>query len=189
MVVDHTGDIFGDYDAYTENDVIMDTATWDWKGTTNSHADYSWQEPDEDSAMDDYESALADLEDGLEAQRAIDPICNIGGDTDALSDNNCEVSPQHQPLRLRGGVAEEGLRKEPFIVHFHRDAGQVHQTQSQLDENTRYASKLSSSKTNPWAPFKSEKEYKFAEWAKLRGPGSTAVSELLAIPGVCANLS
>ena len=37
---------------------------------------------------------------------------------------------------------------------------------------------------NPWAPFNSKKDWEIARWAKLRGPGSTAFSELLAINGV-----
>jgi hypothetical protein len=40
---------------------------------------------------------------------------------------------------------------------------------------------------NPWAPFKSKKDWEIARWAKLRGAGSTAFSELLAIDGVCFN--
>ena len=37
---------------------------------------------------------------------------------------------------------------------------------------------------NPWAPFNSKKDWEIARWAKLRGSGSTAFSELLAIDGV-----
>ena len=40
---------------------------------------------------------------------------------------------------------------------------------------------------SPWAPFQSQLEWDVARWAKLRGGTSTAVSELLAIPGVCAS--
>jgi hypothetical protein len=40
---------------------------------------------------------------------------------------------------------------------------------------------------NPWAPFNSKKDWEIARWAKLRGAGSTAFSELLAIDGVCFN--
>lgn len=40
---------------------------------------------------------------------------------------------------------------------------------------------------NPWAPFNSQKDWELARWVKLRGPGSTAFSELLAINGVCSN--
>ncbi|KDQ19622.1 hypothetical protein BOTBODRAFT_102654 [Botryobasidium botryosum FD-172 SS1] len=44
---------------------------------------------------------------------------------------------------------------------------------------------------NPFAPFSSQMDWQFARWAKLRGPGSTAVSELLDIEGVqeCLKLS
>jgi hypothetical protein len=35
-----------------------------------------------------------------------------------------------------------------------------------------------------WAPFKSEIDWRVAQWAKLQGPSSTAVSELLSINGV-----
>ena len=38
---------------------------------------------------------------------------------------------------------------------------------------------------NPWAPFNSKKDWEIARWAKLRGAGSTAFSELLAVDGVC----
>ncbi|TFK64692.1 hypothetical protein BDN72DRAFT_774279 [Pluteus cervinus] len=37
---------------------------------------------------------------------------------------------------------------------------------------------------NPWAPFNSQLEWEIAKWAKLRRQGSTAFSDLLAIPGV-----
>ena len=38
---------------------------------------------------------------------------------------------------------------------------------------------------NPWALFNSKLDWEIAHWAKLRGPGSTAVSDLLSIDGVC----
>ena len=37
---------------------------------------------------------------------------------------------------------------------------------------------------NPWAPFHSKKDWEVARWAKLRGVGSTAFSDFLAIDGV-----
>ena len=42
---------------------------------------------------------------------------------------------------------------------------------------------------NLWAPFKSKLDWEFARWAKLYGPGSTAVTELLAIEGVSVRLA
>ena len=37
---------------------------------------------------------------------------------------------------------------------------------------------------NAYSPFKDRMNWEIARWAKLRGPGSTACSELLSIPGV-----
>ena len=37
---------------------------------------------------------------------------------------------------------------------------------------------------NDYSPFKDKMNWEIARWAKLRGPGSTACSELLSIPGV-----
>ena len=42
---------------------------------------------------------------------------------------------------------------------------------------------------NTWAPFHSKKDWEVAQWAKLRGIGSTAFSEVLAIDGVGFSLS
>lgn len=50
-----------------------------------------------------------------------------------------------------------------------------------------YEKKLgSSSTTNIYAPFKSQIDFQFAHWAKVRGPSSTALTELLQIKGVSA---
>ncbi|KAF8878336.1 hypothetical protein BD779DRAFT_1474853 [Infundibulicybe gibba] len=38
--------------------------------------------------------------------------------------------------------------------------------------------------TNIWAPFKSQLDWEVAKWAKLRGPSSTAFTELLKLEGV-----
>ena len=38
---------------------------------------------------------------------------------------------------------------------------------------------------NIWYPFQSQRDWDFAQWAKNRGPSSTAVTELLAMDGVC----
>lgn len=38
--------------------------------------------------------------------------------------------------------------------------------------------------TSPYLPFASEMDWKVARWAKLRGQGSTAMTEMLSIPGV-----
>ncbi|KAJ7856057.1 hypothetical protein B0H14DRAFT_3085330 [Mycena olivaceomarginata] len=42
---------------------------------------------------------------------------------------------------------------------------------------------------NPYAPFKSKVDWEIAKWAKLRGAGSTAFTDLLNIDGVCLILT
>jgi hypothetical protein len=37
---------------------------------------------------------------------------------------------------------------------------------------------------NPYAPFLFRTDWEIAKWGKLRGPSSTAFTELLEIPGV-----
>jgi len=39
----------------------------------------------------------------------------------------------------------------------------------------------------PWAPFTSQLDWEVARWAKMRSRTSTAVTELLVIPGVCVS--
>ena len=41
---------------------------------------------------------------------------------------------------------------------------------------------------NVYSPFKLELDWKVAQWVKMRGPGSMAISELLSIPGVHVSL-
>lgn len=38
-----------------------------------------------------------------------------------------------------------------------------------------------------WAPFQSECDWRFAHWAKMHGPSSSALTDLLAIPNVCSS--
>ncbi len=51
-----------------------------------------------------------------------------------------------------------------------------------------YANQLGS-EANPWAPFASKMDWEVAQWAKMRGPGSTAFTELLEIDGVSFSLN
>ncbi|THU82700.1 hypothetical protein K435DRAFT_444376 [Dendrothele bispora CBS 962.96] len=51
-----------------------------------------------------------------------------------------------------------------------------------------YQSKIPGSSENVWAPFASKMDWEIAHWAKMRGTGSTAFSDLLAIQGVAESL-
>jgi hypothetical protein len=55
------------------------------------------------------------------------------------------------------------------------------------DTNSQYQAGMLN-RINTWSPFLSRLDWEVARWAKLRGPSSTAFSELLAIDGVCGTL-
>ncbi|KAJ3711002.1 hypothetical protein C8R42DRAFT_596503, partial [Lentinula raphanica] len=51
-----------------------------------------------------------------------------------------------------------------------------------------YRAKIDGNETNIWAPFASHMDWEVARWAKMRGSGSTAFSDLLAIEGIAQAL-
>jgi len=100
--------------------------------------------------------------------------------------NDCSLAP--------GGVSIEGhnhLKKAPvYVSEFGGQAGKpltapfIHGVAGY----SGYAEQTGGHK-NIWAPFKSKLEWEIAQWAKLRGPGATAFTELLEIEGVSQLLS
>ena len=67
------------------------------------------------------------------------------------------LSCSHPGVPLRGKISKHGYQLYQDDLQASGDAG------------------------NPWAPFNSKMDWEIACWAKLCGPGSTAVSELLSI--------
>jgi hypothetical protein len=59
-------------------------------------------------------------------------------------------------------------------------------TQPSLGGYVPYANRIGTeeNRLSEWAPFTTRLEWEVARWAKLRGPSSTALSELLKIDGV-----
>lgn len=52
-------------------------------------------------------------------------------------------------------------------------------------ECSHYGRAVNENHHGTYASFTSCLDWEIAQWAKLRGPGSTAISELLSIDGVC----
>ncbi|KAJ3775118.1 hypothetical protein FB446DRAFT_638542 [Lentinula raphanica] len=79
--------------------------------------------------------------------------------------------------------------RQPYIQHYPdpRAGAPIEGQSTIVSENSKYFQNLKAG-ANPWAPFGSQTEWEIARWAKLRGPSSTALTELLSIPGVCENL-
>jgi len=69
--------------------------------------------------------------------------------------------------------AGEALEAQPSSVGYHQYASSLGNKENELLE---------------WAPFSTRLEWEVACWAKLRGPSSTALSELLRIDGVSGSI-
>lgn len=65
----------------------------------------------------------------------------------------------------------------------------VREHRQSVHANVSYELEITQDERNPYAPFASQLDWEIAKWAKLRGPGSTAFGELMAIPGVRTSLS
>jgi hypothetical protein len=87
--------------------------------------------------------------------------------------------------------SHDSAANSPHIVKFGGRAGKpIEGFQAKSADDTyfdwicTFDPESSSSSSNIYAPFKSKMDWEIAKWAKLRGPGSTAFSDLLAINGV-----
>jgi hypothetical protein len=168
--VDGDGDIFGDFGDYSVANWGMDIDDADESTPVSEKDDSDLDSEDEDL----YAATMAEEELGMEPERAPRP-------SSPMTDTN--LNSHHvtgKALRLRGGFEEE-LKIEPFIVQFRGQAGAV--VKEDTPSNNSYSAEVGAHQ-NPYAPFVSELDWKFARWAKLRGPGSTSVTELMAIEGV-----
>ncbi|KIJ06373.1 hypothetical protein PAXINDRAFT_20433 [Paxillus involutus ATCC 200175] len=147
-------------------------------------------ELDEELDAED-EGELADLEGGWEP-----PVPDTPGLGD-LHSEDAEVQANgshdleeddHNPTVASTArqAAETPLQKGRHITHFPiPTAGQPIPTQNVAHTQFEsYESNFAKDPANAYAPFTSSMEWKFVRWAKLRGPGSTSVSELLEIDGV-----
>ncbi|KZT64605.1 hypothetical protein DAEQUDRAFT_678329 [Daedalea quercina L-15889] len=98
------------------------------------------------------------------------------------------------PGAAPGGVkldAHIQLNHSPLhVVSFGGEAGKAIEgsTPSAFSGYKLYASEVDPGEKNLYAPFASRLDWELAQWAKLRGPSSTAFTELLAIEGVYEQL-
>jgi hypothetical protein len=173
IAVDPVGDFFGDYNDYTAEEFGMDVD----EGKPSEGADE--EEADEEVEDTELEATLAEEENGLEPERKMkpEPPIQLQSTEPTLLDPTTTRSAQ----RLRGG-AEGPLQNRPYIVKFGGKAGAVFERGAE-DANGQYLEGLGD-ENNLYAPFGSKLEWEIARWAKLRGPSSTAFTELMAIEGV-----
>ncbi|KAK7451302.1 hypothetical protein VKT23_012643 [Stygiomarasmius scandens] len=171
------GDFFGQ--DYTEHDFPgFDNGIFQPDG-----GDTGEDRIDEDNGEDDEDHAdtpAPELEEHWEPERSpgIPPDdMDIDSDTPA-------PPPPNNPLLRHLPAHREGIH----AVNFGGQAGAPLPGSTPLYDSTNgflhYKSMISESDVNPWAPFTSRIDWEVAQWAKMRGSGSTAFTDLLSIEGV-----
>lgn len=162
------------------------------------------EEEHEDSELEeDIEYMAAELETGWEPPRegaprlgeeagGDEPIqVDIHSDTSLDSENLDEENSDSDYLPAQQNfdryIIGDGFGVKPAVRKLYTDkypSSRVGKALSREESRDHgYGASLGSG-DNPWAPFNSKKDWEIARWAKLRGVGSTAFSELLAIDAV-----
>ncbi|KAK7464428.1 hypothetical protein VKT23_006595 [Stygiomarasmius scandens] len=181
--IDSHGDYFGDYDAL---DASVDVAV----GSEVMLGDPEGTESDFESEDGDA-AAAAECEDDWEAEIEREEIdwsnFHDGSDTSG-HDTDMQIPVELPPAHPAPCIEPDTLRK-PYVQHYPDPrAGAPLTTQTaSTNAHEAYEQKLGQNH-NVWAPFTSEIDWKVAKWAKMRGPGSTALTELLSIDGVSDRL-
>ena len=125
---------------------------------------------EEDGAWEPPPPALPPFNGDLEQDHNSDP------------DRNDDAAPPTSAGRYH---AQERLFHKTFIVRFPGPhAGAPTSGVSTSNLYNQYQRDVDTNGQNPYAPFRSAVDWKVARWAKMRGPGSTAVTELLDIEEV-----
>ena len=146
-----------------------------WTEPSNTNDDFDLE--DEDLYM----ATMAEEELGIELERTpYQSSPTPSSPMEITADSLHTMTRTGKASRLWGGF-EKDLENKPVIVRFGGQAGAV--IKEATPSNNRYSAKIGTHQ-NCYTPFNSELDWKFARWAKLRGPGSTSVTELLAIEGV-----
>ncbi|KAJ3017898.1 hypothetical protein NUW54_g471 [Trametes sanguinea] len=192
-----SGDYFGEY----EGDSFADEPTMDSNDPLPPLvADDSTEDDDylrtlrDDLSDSDDEEELELQPDWEPAREGPVPHSAAGVDymDDALSD-----SPIHHnsPAPANAGsethavsreAAERSVRTKTFVVRYCRrlPSGHALVGEKVLPAYTMYKTTVDGEDRCIYAPFRSRIDWEVARWAKMRGPGSNAGSELLGIDGL-----
>ncbi|KAJ7931901.1 hypothetical protein B0H13DRAFT_1857554 [Mycena leptocephala] len=121
---------------------------------------------------------------GYEPHRTpVDPESDIHmSDPESSAVSSSTVAPSREVRK----AAEDCFHHKPIIEHYpgSRAGKPVAPRPGKTAEEEYESSLLESSSGNPYAPFKSKMDWEVAKWAKLRGSGSTAFTDLLNVEGV-----
>ena len=157
---------------------------------------------DEEDSEDEYcdnERGISEMDlpqdEEITAQAIFDTAESPRAPSSPLPQSPMNISPPTSPTNLPSLSAgrenvENQLRQPVFVQSFKEQfsdskAGEPKPNNAKKSTSfTTYGSKVQGSDANPYAPFPNRINWEIAKWAKLRGPSSTAFSELLKIDGV-----
>ncbi|KAK7685479.1 hypothetical protein QCA50_011343 [Cerrena zonata] len=152
----------------------------------DDHIDYDEDDEDDNSwepPIVNYNAAATPSGSGPAANAAATPS---GSGPAANSGRHSHIGRQNIENHLRQKITVEKFTDKYPLSH----AGStITNTSSQATSYAKYSSHISNSSNNPYAPFANRINWEIARWAKLRGPGSNAFSELLSIDGLAEKLN
>lgn len=103
---------------------------------------------------------------------------NVDEDDDEMGDVEGDGNDGEDPINVR--LVDRGAK--PFVVNYpDAQAGAPSSGERMPSGWESYRTQLEGG-SGPWT---SKLDWEFARWAQLRGPGATALTELLKIDGVC----
>lgn len=181
------GDAFGSAEDYAANENFgqeLDDEVERGGAAAEPGADDDLVDEDSEEEQAAAAAEAAEIESGWEPRREGAAI--VSGEGDAPEDPSADLEDTDQFSWARK-AAEKRLECDPFVVQYsscypRSQCGAIKESQAQHTADQQYSSAINDT-SNPWAPFSSEIDWKVAKWAKLRGAGSTAFSDLLAING------
>jgi hypothetical protein len=131
------------------------------------------------SDEEEFQAAIGDVAD----VRAPSPT-----EDDVIPEDDVAGQPHEHVRRDNQLVARQPTpdqtQRPHVIVKFNRDRAGAPIRRTDNCGYNQYNTQLGGTNASIWAPFKSKIDWDIARWAKLRGPGSTALSELLKIESV-----
>ncbi|KAF7337296.1 hypothetical protein MSAN_02282200 [Mycena sanguinolenta] len=162
------GDFFGD--DYTEED-------FNYISDEREDSESDPDDEDDDPVAKDYAAAAeARAGDGWEPARVL-----LRG---AVVPEESEIVSSTPLSRETRKIAEDCFHRPPIVVKYpSARAGEEIPDRHSLSSEQRYSKDLGDS-SSLYSPFTSRMDWEIVQWAKLRGSGSTAFTDLLKIDGV-----
>ncbi|KAJ6548325.1 hypothetical protein B0H10DRAFT_1969189 [Mycena sp. CBHHK59/15] len=170
------GDFFGDAADYDLEDFGYRDSDDEDGGPQAGHGDAD--EEEDFSAQE-----AAELAAGYEPERPpVDPHADISMPNPEPSSLHKTAAPSWEVRK----AAEDRFHHTPIIERYPSPlAGKpIKSNRGKTAEEQYESSLLGSTSDNPYAPFNSKMDWEIAKWAKLRGSGSTAFTDLLNVEGV-----